>query len=1091
LANPPAASPGVAEIGGASGFATAVGADNSYFLTYASSGIVGELPAFGSHDVVVSKVSALPPHNLVWVNRIGSGGYDLPHGLLPLPSGEVVVVFTPGGGIAGGSPYGVSSVAKFAAHGGLDWITPWSDADPRGNGGYFFSSLNGAPALSPDGNFLYVAGTFSGNFNGDGRHGNVNGIVSKLRLSDRQFVWHRYADTVMADNAYDVFSSNVVLDPTGEALYVAGEVSTTAVFNGQTLQADFLGLYRSHALIMRISTADDAAPYAQWTRLLSGGFDGAGRVNSLALELSTGSLFAVGNGGFLGGWPSETSSGTFVIKLRRDGTVLSARTLPADEYTSSYGTLFNGEVLVAMHTSAFSPSYAQLGHIARLSTTSLVESNPSVSIAPHQNAVRVWLGTIIPTSTGVSVLVSTTDAEQNGQGRMFISSLNLAPSAPTCEGYDRAAVRGSDASTCQSKCAAAGSSIQSSLQLETTAPVVLRTRPDTSSAPSATQTRFERDNLVIEFDEPLKYYGQLEGPTGFRDAPKIRFGNDETCNVDIMEGGGQFWVSYTQSVDYATCTRRWTLKLNWIMLQLAQCGVKRVPEVGENPDGSFSYSVDFAVINYEDVQVTRQGQSSPVTLQREVRHSLPFAFEIQTAASISNVAVNVFSPIQVTAAVLQQRVRRPSPDAVSEAFADFTVWMSVQWPFNIRDVVLVGFTPVQGEGPVSISGTVGGSALGVDDPNSDPAECPNDGPASSRRLCVDRFAFRVYTSREQCDFDGRYRINFNVGCRAAASGSCPLGAGNPARSGWIEVTLASSYHCSIPVDNIGLSSALYTFAPPAGFGNGESVVVNEFGLVTGGPVPLSPFSSSDEVPAEWLEASPPEQRDFIDGGWMFGVARTSVSQARVGMAVVESLRMHFPTASDPQSSQTVEIVRNAFVQAPFLAGGQYAALNFALANDASETGGSTSPHRPYSFPYFFLRFSPALLNVPLDSSASVSFDGVVRVFYVLLQGLGSGDHELQTESAQHFALSTASRAQDGRVSTRVSVTSASNSGGAAGSGASDQKLLGMSASTAAGVAMAVGLLVGLVLGAAIAHRASKKRAAIPRSSTELSSAASA
>lgn len=207
----------------------------------------------------------------------------------------------------------------------------------------------------------------------------------------------------------------------------------------------------------------------------------------------------------------------------------------------------------------------------------------------------------------------------------------------------------------------------------------------------------------------------------------------------------------------------------------------------DETDNYITFSGEMEVYMTEDL-----GSIRGVALTRTHLHTLPFSVVFPKTVAVSSDALTVYSTYVADAAIVDQSYTSTDPPNGRGAIRLYT---SVQWPYALQ-------------GPLASSSDNLHLPITVTGPEVAPAAplCPNDGKSA----CQQYFDFVITPDFGQCNLNGNYMFNFNVGCHPSVpAASCPLMA--PA-TGSIAFKLQSSYICQQIVANVDLSAQIEPYA---------------------------------------------------------------------------------------------------------------------------------------------------------------------------------------------------------------------------------------------------------------------------------------
>jgi len=429
----------------------------------------------------------------------------------------------------------------------------------------------------------------------------------------------------------------------------------------------------------------------------------------------------------------------------------------------------------------------------------------------------------------------------------------------------------------------------------------------------AADTKIVNGNLEVVFNEPVKY--KHRSPN----RPHIRF-----TDADGNEGTGADTCynlfSWTRTeADPLECdsVRTWkgVAALSSVLDGSNSCA-HVTALVGNNDE----VTMRLVVVDAEWVDAVEgdsddpDGTTTGIYVKRYVEHLNTFTLNFPRSIDVSVSNVEVFSEVVAARALILSTVGTSSS---SDTQITVDMFLSVQHPFKV-EFDTTGYTPVQ---PASYTVTdpvltteYGYTCLDVDNSN-----------------CDQVFRWVITDPGSACNFDGEYKMRFDVVCNSDA---CPLDGTET-----VEVTyvLDTDDHCPVAVvDTVELQSALTSYSD-----SGHSAAADE-------------FLDGDQM---YFEAEVWSEDTSLKGAQLFSVA---ISGTTLGSDI-----MLFDNGDFVADSNLVA---------------NWAFANIDVSNQATDP---TAPTTSRLNPSFEFKARDTILNVATRSTSDFTITAVFDVQYTV------------------------------------------------------------------------------------------------------------
>jgi len=274
-----------------------------------------------------------------------------------------------------------------------------------------------------------------------------------------------------------------------------------------------------------------------------------------------------------------------------------------------------------------------------------------------------------------------------------------------------------------------------------------------------------KDVLSLMVNVSCKYYNT-----------QIVFKNEKnaSCNFPATTG-----VNFWTPTYYGPSQCQWSIlgQIPW-GVAWSTCLFQR-----DETDNYITFSGEMDVYLTEDI-----GSIRGVALTRTHLHTLPFSVVFPKTVDVTLGSLTIYSTYVAKAAIVDQEYTSTDPP---NGKGTVRLYTSVQWPYALQNQLSSSSDNVHL--PITVSGpeTIPGAPL-----------CPNDGTST----CQQYFDFVINPDIGQCNLNGNYIFNFNVGCHPSIPvASCPL---LTPVAGSIAFSLQSSWICQQIVANVDLTAQI-------------------------------------------------------------------------------------------------------------------------------------------------------------------------------------------------------------------------------------------------------------------------------------------
>ena len=238
-----------------------------------------------------------------------------------------------------------------------------------------------------------------------------------------------------------------------------------------------------------------------------------------------------------------------------------------------------------------------------------------------------------------------------------------------------------------------------------------------------------------------------------------------------------------------SCHSVWTAKA---LISNVLNGDSGCPHTTISTSDTDTVTLRFAVQNYEKVRADSDEVDTTVDLLRTLVHHIPLSLAFPKSVNVDT-NVQIYSEVVTARALVEQVVLKPAESSGNDGTVTVKLFTSVQYPFQLKAPAIDGTQP---------SGLLYSAWTSVSDSNYD---CEPTGGN-----CDQLWEFTITDNTNRCNFDGTYKVKFDIGCVEGYPEECPLSVDGE-RTVSVSLDLDTDTHCASVTQTVGFVSDLTSY----------------------------------------------------------------------------------------------------------------------------------------------------------------------------------------------------------------------------------------------------------------------------------------